>query len=98
MQVLKEKSDISDGLGLPDPTLAGCLAVCWLLLYLTLRSANTAHTPPEEGVRTKKKYITFDIISAVIYQGEQKFMVPGNVGLGLFAQLQKFQVKCQKKP
>ena len=42
MQVLKEKSDISDGLGLPDPTLAGCLAVCWLLLYLTLRSAYTA--------------------------------------------------------
>ena len=40
--MLKEKSDISDGLGLPDPTLAGCLAVCWLLLYLTLRSANTA--------------------------------------------------------
>ena len=35
--VLKEKTDISDGLGLPDPTLAGCLAVCWLLLYLTLR-------------------------------------------------------------
>ena len=35
--VLKEKSDISQGLGLPDPTLAGCLAVCWLLLYLTLR-------------------------------------------------------------
>ena len=25
--VLKEKTDISDGLGLPDPTLAGCLAV-----------------------------------------------------------------------
>ena len=43
MQVLKEKTDISDGLGLPDPTLAGCLAVCWLLLYLTLRSADTAH-------------------------------------------------------
>ena len=35
--VLKEKTDISEGLGLPDPTLAGCLAVCWLLLYLTLR-------------------------------------------------------------
>ena len=35
--VLKEKTDISQGLGLPDPTLAGCLAVCWLLLYLTLR-------------------------------------------------------------
>ena len=35
--VLKEKTDISAGLGLPDPTLAGCLAVCWLLLYLTLR-------------------------------------------------------------
>ena len=36
--VLKEKSDISQGLGLPDPTLAGCLGVCWLLLYLTLRN------------------------------------------------------------
>ena len=24
-------------------------------------------------------------------------MGPGNVGWGLFAQLQKFQVKCQKK-
>ena len=35
--VLKEKTDISEGLGLPDPTLAGCLAVCWLLLYLTLK-------------------------------------------------------------
>jgi len=35
--VLKEKSDISDGLGLPDPPLAGCLAVCWLLIYLSLR-------------------------------------------------------------
>ena len=35
--VLKEKTDISDGLGLPDPTLSGCLAVCWILLYLTLR-------------------------------------------------------------
>eukprot|EP00091_Calanus_sinicus_P009806 TRINITY_DN22785_c0_g1_i1.p1 TRINITY_DN22785_c0_g1~~TRINITY_DN22785_c0_g1_i1.p1 ORF type:complete len:125 (+),score=1.59 TRINITY_DN22785_c0_g1_i1:115-489(+) len=35
--VLKEKTDISEGLGLPDPTLAGCLAVCWLLLYMTLR-------------------------------------------------------------
>ena len=35
--VLKLKSDISSGLGLPDPALAGCLAVCWILLYLTLR-------------------------------------------------------------
>ena len=35
--VLKEKTDISAGLGLPDPTLAGCLAVCWILLYLTLK-------------------------------------------------------------
>jgi len=35
--VLKEKEDISEGLGLPDPTLSGCLAVCWLLLYMTLR-------------------------------------------------------------
>jgi len=35
--VLKAKDDISDGLGLPDPPLAGCLAVCWLLIYLSLR-------------------------------------------------------------
>jgi len=35
--VLKEKEDISDGLGLPDPPLAGCLAVCWLLIYVSLR-------------------------------------------------------------
>ena len=49
--VLKEKSDISAGLGLPDPTLAGCLAVCWLLLYLTLR--NDLILPPTH-VNVKK--------------------------------------------
>ena len=38
MFILQEKTDISAGLGLPDPTLAGCLAVCWLLLYLTLKA------------------------------------------------------------
>merc|ERR1711892_1095184 len=36
--VLKAKSDVSEGLGLPDPILAGCLAVCWLLIYLSLRN------------------------------------------------------------
>ena len=36
--VLKAKSDVSDGLGLPDPLLAGCLVVCWLLIYLSLRN------------------------------------------------------------
>jgi len=35
--VLKENGDISDGLGLPDPALLGCLALCWFLIYLTLR-------------------------------------------------------------
>ena len=55
------------------------------------------HTPPEGGVRTKKKYKTFDTIFTVIYQGEQKLMGPGNVGLGLFAQLQKNPVKSRKK-
>ena len=35
--VLKEKTDISEGLGLPDPALAGCLGICWLLLYLSLK-------------------------------------------------------------
>ena len=36
-EVLKEKADISEGLGLPDSTLALYLAIVWLLLYLTLR-------------------------------------------------------------
>ena len=35
-------------------------------------------------------------ILAVIYQGEQNLMGPGNVGLELFAQLQKIQVKFEK--
>ena len=30
-------SDISDGIGLPDPELAGCLLLCWFFIYLTLR-------------------------------------------------------------
>jgi len=34
--VLKENPDLSQGLGSPDPALAGCLAACWLLLFLTL--------------------------------------------------------------
>ena len=62
MQVLKEKSDISDGLGLPDPTLAGCLAVCWLLLYLTLRSAIT---PPY--LKLHNAYYIIYIISELYY-------------------------------
>jgi hypothetical protein len=36
-EVLKEKADISEGLGLPDSTLALYLVIVWLLLYLTLR-------------------------------------------------------------
>ena len=37
--VLKTRvdNDITDGLGLPDPTLLGCLAVTWLILYFSLR-------------------------------------------------------------
>jgi len=35
--VLKDKVDISTGIGLPDPALLGCLVLCWVLLYLTLR-------------------------------------------------------------
>jgi len=34
--VLKEADKI-DGLGLPDPALAGCLLLCWVLVYFTLR-------------------------------------------------------------
>jgi len=34
--VLKER-DQMNGLGLPDPALAGCLLLCWVLIYFTLR-------------------------------------------------------------
>lgn len=34
--VLKEKLDISNGLGAPDLPLVACLAGCWILLFLTL--------------------------------------------------------------
>lgn len=34
--VLKENSDITDGIGLPDPALAACLAACWFFLFMTL--------------------------------------------------------------
>jgi len=36
--VLKEKEDISEGLGIPDASLAGCLALCWLLIYFSVRN------------------------------------------------------------
>jgi len=35
--VLKEDASLTNGLGLPDPALLGCLMLCWLLIYLTLR-------------------------------------------------------------
>ena len=41
-------------------------------------------------------YITFDIIFGSYLPRGTKIMGPRNVGWGLFAQLQKFQVKCEK--
>ena len=37
--VLKSRpdNDITDGLGLPDPTLLGALAITWIILYFSLR-------------------------------------------------------------
>ena len=37
--VLKTRldNDITDGLGLPDPTLVGMLAITWIILYFALR-------------------------------------------------------------
>lgn len=37
--VLKTRpdNDITDGLGLPDPTLLAALAVTWIILYFSLR-------------------------------------------------------------
>ena len=34
--VLKEKVDISDGIGVPDLELTSCLALCWIMLFFTL--------------------------------------------------------------
>ena len=34
--VLKATDDISEGIGMPDLELTGCLAGCWVLLFLTL--------------------------------------------------------------
>ena len=34
--VLKEETDLTKGLGLPDLELALCLAGCWVLLFLTM--------------------------------------------------------------
>jgi len=35
--VLKENADLTEGIGLPDPALLGCLLLCWVLVFLTLR-------------------------------------------------------------
>ena len=35
-EVLKARDSIEDGIGMPDARLAGCLALCYLLLFLTL--------------------------------------------------------------
>ena len=34
--VLKEDTDLTKGLGVPDLELALCLAACWVLLFLTM--------------------------------------------------------------
>ena len=95
--VLKEKTDISAGLGLPDPTLAGCLAVCWLLLYLTLK----------DGVSSSGKVAYFTalfpyfVMIALLIRG---FTLPGAVtGLLFFftpqwEKLASLQVREEKIP
>ena len=35
--VLKEVTNISGGVGLPDPALAGCLLLAWVIIFLALR-------------------------------------------------------------
>ena len=34
--VLKENSDMSHGIGYPDPALIGCLLLCWVLIFFSL--------------------------------------------------------------
>ena len=34
--VLKENSDMSQGIGYPDPALTGCLVLCWVLIFGSL--------------------------------------------------------------
>ena len=34
--VLKERSDISEGIGLPDAAQSGCLLLTWLVIFVSL--------------------------------------------------------------
>ena len=50
--VLKVAADLSEGIGLPDPALAGCLAATWLLIFLSLA----------RGVQSSGKFAYFNAL------------------------------------
>ena len=53
--VLKMKSDISDGLGAPDIKLLACLALCYILLFLSMC----------KGVKSSGKVLIFPSIKSM---------------------------------
>merc|ERR1711902_411022 len=78
--VLKTRpdNDITDGLGLPDPTLLGALAVTWIILYFSLRGG--------VGGQGKVAYFTaifpYLVLLTLLVRG---FTLPGfEKGLALF--------------
>lgn len=78
--VLKSRpdNDITDGLGLPDPTLLGALAITWIILYFSLRGG--------VGGQGKVAYFTaifpYLVLLALLVRG---LTLPGfEKGLALF--------------
>ena len=59
--VLKTRpdNDITDGLGLPDPTLLGALAVTWIILYFSLRGGVGGQGKVVETIKKILEKITF---------------------------------------
>ena len=59
--VLKTRpdNDITDGLGLPDPTLLGALAVTWIILYFSLRGGVGGQGKVVETIKKILEIISF---------------------------------------
>ena len=59
--VLKTRpdNDITDGLGLPDPTLLGALAITWIILYFSLRGGVGGQGKVVETIKKILEIISF---------------------------------------
>ena len=51
--VLKERSDISEGIGLPDAAQSGCLLLTWLVIFVSLCRGGEHGTVEERNVSSK---------------------------------------------